>query len=101
VSRIAAVASDAAQGVEMATLPPYHIGEQSAAALLRPVRARLREEEARVDRYLSRLRLAGEADRAALAAAQAALVAAQAALVAAGAAIEHAVAGGADTPEEG
>jgi hypothetical protein len=58
---------------QMAQLPPYHIGPQSAYALLLPVAADLRHLEQRTGHYLSRLHLQGEADRAALAAAHGAL----------------------------
>ena len=57
----------------MAQLPPYHIGPQSAYALLLPVAADLRQLEQRTGHYLSRLHLHGEADRAALTAAHGAL----------------------------
>jgi hypothetical protein len=53
-------------------LPPYHIGEQYADALLRPVGDTLAELDARLDQYVDRLRLA-EIDRQRLEAAQAIL----------------------------
>jgi hypothetical protein len=43
-------------------LPPYHLGEQYADALLRPVADTLAELEARLQQHADRLRLA-EADR--------------------------------------
>jgi hypothetical protein len=50
----------------MADLPKYHISEQSAYALLRPVHGSVRELAARTEHYLGRLHLYGEADRTAL-----------------------------------
>jgi hypothetical protein len=60
----------------MAALPPYHANDQTAYALLLPVQASVRELEARTRHYLARLRLAGDADRAALESATQALAAA-------------------------
>lgn len=42
--------------------PPYHIGEQHAAALLPPISATLSELEARLEQYVERLHLS-DADR--------------------------------------
>lgn len=61
----------------MADLPKYHIGEQDAYSLLQPIQAVLRDLEARTRHYASRLRLADEADRAALDQASEALAAAR------------------------
>jgi hypothetical protein len=60
----------------MAALPPYHTNNQTAYALLLPVQASVRELETRTRHYLARLRLAGDADRAALESATQALAAA-------------------------
>ena len=57
----------------MADLPKYHIAEQSAGALLRPVAAEVQALAARTRHYSQRLNLKGEADRAALEAAAEAL----------------------------
>jgi hypothetical protein len=38
-------------------LPPYHIGEQYADALLRPISDTLAELDARLSQYVDRLRL--------------------------------------------
>jgi hypothetical protein len=57
----------------MADLPKYHINEQTAYALLRPVHASIRELEARTRHYINRLHLQSEQDRAALEAANRAL----------------------------
>ena len=64
----------------MADLPKYHIGEQTAYALLRPVHASLRELEARTRHYMDRLNLRSEQDRAALEAANHALAEAERAI---------------------
>lgn len=61
------------------TLTPYHINEQRADALLRPMALTVGELAARATHYLERLRFA-DADRAAIEAAQAALAAAHAEL---------------------
>ena len=61
----------------MATLPPYHANPQIAYALLLPVQANLRDLVTRTRRYEARLRLVGEADRAALQAASEALAVAE------------------------
>jgi hypothetical protein len=60
----------------MAALPPYHTNNQTAYALLLPIQASVRELEARTQHYLERLRLASDADRAALASANQALASA-------------------------
>ena len=49
--------------------PPYHIGEQSAAALLPPIVATLGELDARLTQYVERLHLSDH-DRARLAEAE-------------------------------
>ena len=61
----------------MAGLPRYHIGGQTASALLQPVQASLRQLEARTQHYLDRLELQSDSDRAALIAATTALAAAR------------------------
>lgn len=60
----------------MPGLSRYHTNDQSAYALLLPVQASVRELEARTRHYRERLRLASEADGAALEAATQALAAA-------------------------
>ncbi|MCC6630388.1 MAG: hypothetical protein IT340_23650 [Chloroflexi bacterium] len=62
----------------MPTLPPYHCNPHTAQALLGPIAATARELDARTRHYLARVRLAGDADRAALEAAQQALATAAA-----------------------
>ena len=46
----------------MAALPPYHISEQSAKALLNPIRLDLLEIERRLQHYADRILMA-DADR--------------------------------------
>ncbi len=63
----------------MPELPQYHLGEQRADALLRPLALTLQELETRAAHYLDRLKLPAE-DRDAVAAAHAALATASAEL---------------------
>jgi hypothetical protein len=60
----------------MAALPPYHANPQTATLLV-PVRANLHDLVTRTHRYEERLRLVGDADRAAHQAASEALAAAE------------------------
>ncbi len=59
--------------------PRYHLGEQRADAILRPLALTLAELETRAQHYLDRLQLVDE-DRAAVVAAHGALTAARAEL---------------------
>lgn len=63
----------------MPELPKYHLGEQRADAILRPMALTLQELETRAAHYLDRLTLTPE-DRDAVAAAHAALATASAEL---------------------
>lgn len=63
----------------MQRLPQYHLGEQRADAILRPLALTLAELETRAQQYLDRLKLVDE-DREAVAAAHRALAAARAEL---------------------
>jgi hypothetical protein len=67
-------------GVPVADLPRYHLGEQYAPALLRPISSTLRDLEARARHYRTRLHLNSATDQAALDAAEQALAAARATL---------------------
>ncbi len=59
------------------TLPPYHLGQQYASALLRPVAASLADLEARLTQYVERMPMSDD-DRAAMFAAQSAVAQAKA-----------------------
>lgn len=63
----------------MQGLPKYHLGEQRADAILRPLALSLAEMETRAQHYLDRLQLVEE-DREAVVAAHKALAAARAEL---------------------
>lgn len=63
----------------MQGLPKYHLGEQRADAILRPLALTLAEMETRAQHYLDRLQLVDE-DREAVAAAHRALATARAEL---------------------